>query len=131
MAEAQKRGTKVRFVLPFPSRLLSTLTFSASATTKKQQRQLWHAYHDSRSPANLDLNITEAYSHDAELYTVAQFERTVQRGEDGERDFVVDPRRKKDVLRRLEVNGRNQREAEAEMLDPESLWENGGFMPDK
>jgi hypothetical protein len=44
---------------------------------------------------------------------------------------LCDPRVKKEVLRRLEVNGRNQREAEADMLDPEALWENGGIMPEK
>ncbi|GAA6008606.1 hypothetical protein JCM10207_007176 [Rhodosporidiobolus poonsookiae] len=97
VADAQERGTK--------------------------QRLLWHSYHDSRSPADLDLNITQAYQHDAELYAVANFERTVQANLDGERDFTVDPQRKKDVLRRLEVNGRNQREAEAEMMDENALFQ--------
>ncbi|GAA5919397.1 hypothetical protein JCM6882_005086 [Rhodosporidiobolus microsporus] len=103
VAEAQVRGTK--------------------------QRHLWHSYFDNQSPASLDLNITEAYHHDVELHTVATFERTVQNHLEGERDFLVDPRRKKDVLRKLEVNGRAQREAEADMMDPDTLWQNGGNRP--
>ncbi|GAA5986204.1 hypothetical protein JCM11641_002888 [Rhodosporidiobolus odoratus] len=96
-----------------------------------KQRELWHSYYETQSPASLDLNITEAYHHDAEMYTVASFERTVQQHLEGERDFCVNPKHKKEVLRRLEVNGRAQREAEAEMMDPDSLWERGGNRPDK
>ncbi|GAA5835735.1 hypothetical protein JCM11251_007413 [Rhodosporidiobolus azoricus] len=103
VAEAQVRGTK--------------------------QRHLWHSYYDNKELASLDLNITEAYHHDVELHTVATFERTVQNHLAGERDFIVDPRRKKDVLRRLEINGRHQREAEADMMDPDTLWQNGGMRP--
>ncbi|BGP14817.1 hypothetical protein JCM10213v2_002772 [Rhodosporidiobolus nylandii] len=93
-----------------------------------KQRELWHSYYDTKAVASLDLNITEAYHHDAELHAVSTFERTVQTHL-GERDFAVDPKVKKDVLRRLEVNGPAQREAEAEMMDPDFLWERGGVRP--
>ncbi|GAA5852621.1 hypothetical protein JCM8547_002568 [Rhodosporidiobolus lusitaniae] len=100
VAEAQIRGTK--------------------------QRHLWHSYYDNKSPASLDLNITEAYHHDAELHALASFERTVQTHLDGERDFTVDPLKKKACLRKLEIGGRAQREAEADMADPDVLWDRGG-----
>ncbi|GAA6027957.1 hypothetical protein JCM8097_001800 [Rhodosporidiobolus ruineniae] len=106
VAEAQVRGTK--------------------------QRLLWHSYFDTQSPHSLDLNITEAYHHDAELDALARFERVVQTqlgDEFSEPDFRVDSAIKKMVLKRLEVGGVAQREAEEMMRDPDELWQNGGVRP--
>ncbi|GAA5858378.1 hypothetical protein JCM1840_001172 [Sporobolomyces johnsonii] len=94
-----------------------------------QQRLLWHSFYTTRAPASLDLLISENYDFDAERNTLASFERTCQQHVD--RDFVLDQRIKKAVIKTLEVVGGRGGAADKFDLAVEGLFDGGGKRPSR